>query len=438
MKLSFKTLKNTQFCIEEIDPHGMTVAKLKLLLSQRRESGVDEERAGDCKLIHSGKVLAEPEKLLTECGVQDGDFLVVMPPRKMMEKKVKKMESGLDPAASSRMSTADAEQPTPKLPSSSSTSLPSERVTGEPATSSSSTSPIRVNVDDQAGDASESMLLSGREYERCVQNMKEMGFEEAMVHRAMRAAYNNPDRAVEYLFHGIPDETVDASHAGQGHTVAARENEPPRDATTTNQPSTTEPFNMFSAPRTGTTRTASGSGRALDALRRLPHFNLLRRMVQQDPSQLQPLLGELRRVDPSILDLINQNQAEFIAMINEPVSDEDAERELMELASMMGTPGTDDASMLGVNDGTRPSSETPSGAVRIDVNADEMAQLQRLEELVGPMGVSHESCLEAWLSCDRNEEMAAAYIMDNLEEYTNSAQEGHNEEEQDETSNHDS
>ena len=45
-----------------------------------------------------------------------------------------------------------------------------------------------------------STFLTGPELQSTIQNMMEMGFEREQVMKALRASYNNPDRAVEYLF----------------------------------------------------------------------------------------------------------------------------------------------------------------------------------------------------------------------------------------------
>lgn len=58
----------------------------------------------------------------------------------------------------------------------------------------------------------------------------------------------------------------------------------------------------------------------LDFLRTNPQFQTLRALVQNNPTLLQPMLQELGKNNPDLLQTINTHQAAFLDMINEPVS----------------------------------------------------------------------------------------------------------------------
>lgn len=59
-------------------------------------------------------------------------------------------------------------------------------------------------------------MVYGEEYNKTVDEICKMGFSKSDVQEAMKAAYNNPDRAIDYLLNGIPKQTQPQPQQGQG------------------------------------------------------------------------------------------------------------------------------------------------------------------------------------------------------------------------------
>jgi len=74
----------------------------------------------------------------------------------------------------------------------------------------------------------------------------------------------------------------------------------------------------------------------LGFLRNNSQFQVLLQMVQQNPQILQPMLHELGKANPHLLELINTNQEEFLRLINEPPSEGGIPNMAEMAAQMMG------------------------------------------------------------------------------------------------------
>ena len=120
-----------------------------------------------------------------------------------------------------------------------------------------------------------------------------MGFPEDSVRHCLRAANGNPDIAMEFLTTGIPPG-VEAAASGGASPAAAG---------------------------SSSSGSGSGSGGGLQALRSHPQFNQLRRLVQTNPQMLQTVLTQIGQQQPELLQEINNDQAAFLAMMNEPIED---------------------------------------------------------------------------------------------------------------------
>ncbi|RDX58498.1 Ubiquitin receptor RAD23d, partial [Mucuna pruriens] len=375
MKINVKTLKGTHFEIE-VNPQD-TVADVKKNIEAAQ--GADVYPAVQQMLIHQGKVLRD-DTTLEENKVVENNFVVIM----LSKNKV----SSSGASTASPAPSNPAAQPESSLPPTSSTSQPpaSTVVQGE---SNSEQSPVitppTTAISSIYGNAA-SNLIAGSNLESTIQQILEMGggnWDRETVTRALRAAFNNPERAIEYLYSGIPEQ-ADVPAVARSPVTGQAENssliQAPQPAVPTGGPNT-NPLNLFpqGLPDMGTNDNAGD----LDFLRNSQQFQALRAMVQANPQILQPMLQELGKQNPQLMQLIQDHQADFLHLLNEPEGEENLQR----LASMM--PET------------------------VAITPEENEAIQRLED----MGFDRDLVLEVFFACNKNEDLAANYLLDHQNDF---------------------
>ncbi|KAK3156166.1 hypothetical protein QOZ80_2AG0103690 [Eleusine coracana subsp. coracana] len=363
MRITVKTLKGTHFEIR-VQPND-TIMHVKKNIEEMQ--GKDNYPWGQQLLIFNGKVLKD-ESTLEENKVKEDGFLVVM--------LSKSKTSGSTGASSGQPSSTPSTRQTPPLdPPQQAIQTPA----APPTTSQPEGPPAQApsNVHDNAA----SNLLSGGNLDSMINQITEMGggsWDRDEVQRAFRAAYNNPERAVEYLYSGIPvTAEVGVPIGGQG--VNMNDPAPTGEAALSGIPNTA-PLDLF--PQGGPNGGGGAGGGPLDFLRNNQQFQALREMVHTNPQILQPMLQELSKHNPQILRLIQENHDEFLQLLNEPF--EGGAGDFLEQAEQ---------------------DEMPHA---INVTAEEQEAIGRLEA----MGFDRARVIEAFFACDRNEQLAANYLLE--------------------------
>ncbi|CAN0329858.1 UV excision repair protein RAD23 homolog B isoform X1 [Strix aluco] len=392
MQITLKTLQQQTFRID-IDPEE-TVKALKEKIESER--GKDVFPVAGQKLIYAGKILND-DTALKEYKIDEKNFVVVMVTKPKAAAAATQQSSAttaisLTTAAPTPVTASipvAASVPAPVLPppapdavacESGPVSAPKEKPEEKPSEAPAAVSPS--STDSTTGDTSRSnlfedaisALVTGQSYENMVTEIMSMGYEREQVIAALRASFNNPDRAVEYLLMGIP---------GDNQAVA----EPPQAATTGASQSSA----VAAAVATIPTTTSSLAGHPLEFLRNQPQFQQMRQIIQQNPSLLPALLQQIGRENPQLLQQISQHQEHFIHMLNEPV-----------LESRQGLSGSDDgASTGGV-------AEAGNGHMNyIQVTPQEKEAIERLKALGFPEGL----VIQAYFACEKNENLAANFLL---------------------------
>ncbi|XP_074835642.1 UV excision repair protein RAD23 homolog A [Carettochelys insculpta] len=354
--ITLKTLQQQTFKIRMEPEETVRVLKEKI----EAEKGKEAFPVAGQKLIYAGKILSD-DVAIKEYKIDEKNFVVVM---------VTKTKSSMGAPAPADTGPASAPEPalvagqTPApaagtdpalpLPAATSEEKPPEEPAAVPLperTAGSVPSSGRVGRQDAAA----STLVTGSEYETMLAEIMSMGYERERVVAALRASYNNPHRAVEYLLTGIPGTS-------EPERAPLQESPPPE------QP-------------------APEGENPLEFLRDQPQFQNMRQVIQQNPALLPALLQQLGQENPQLLQQISQHQEQFIQMLNEPLG------EMADISDIEGEIGA-----IG--------EEAPQMNY-IQVTPQEKEAIERLKAL----GFPESLVIQAYFACEKNENLAANFLL---------------------------
>ncbi|XP_059469051.1 UV excision repair protein RAD23 homolog A-like [Neocloeon triangulifer] len=327
MKVTIKNLQQESFLVEIAATNTVKQLKEKI----EKEKGAHEYQASRQKLIYSGKIL-EDSDVIGSLNIDEKKFVVCL--------VAKPKDAPLHVTPSDPTDVPTEEEAPPRV---------------EPEAQA-----------EEAGAAGESLLLPPDEYRTMVRNIVDMGYPESEVREALRASFNNPDRAVEYLISGIPNLNLeDPVEQQQERAVDVGDLE--------------------------TRQRPEGREDPLEFLRTQPQFQQMRQVVQQNPQLLNAVLQQIGQSNPALLQVITENQEAFVRMMNEPASGESTPRRAAAAAGALAE------GEAGGNAPVRTIQITPQDKQAID----------RLKDL----GFPEHLVVQAYFACDKNENLAANFLL---------------------------
>ena len=142
------------------------------------------------------------------------------------------------------------------------------------------------------------------------------------------------------------------------------------------------------------TQPLGAGGLDIEALRNNPQIQQLRQLVEQNPALAQPLIQQIASSNPAIAQALAQNPEALLELFGAEGIEED---------------------------------HIPPGAQVISVTEEERAAIERVRyfnlnffELgiddsnqLEALGFPRQAVIEAYLACDKNEELAANYLFEN-------------------------
>ncbi|CAN0843512.1 Ubiquitin receptor RAD23b [Linum grandiflorum] len=283
MKLTVKTLKGSHFDIRA-QPTDTVMAVKKNIEDVQ---GKDNYPCAQQLLIHNGKVLKD-ETTLAANNVSEDGFLVVMLSKVLFGN----CWDAVSLIIALGVLLCDLVRPQEGIRVKLLARLQHCPIRASKSTTSASDVPAANPPAETYGQAA-STLVAGSNLEQTIQQIMDIGggnWDKETVTRALRAAYNNPERAIDYLYSGIPQTAEVAVPAARVPTGQATETGGGVPAALASGAPNSSPLDMFpqgSLSGAGAGTGAGGGLASLEFLRNNQQFQALRTMVQSNPQILQ-------------------------------------------------------------------------------------------------------------------------------------------------------
>ena len=195
----------------------------------------------------------------------------------------------------------------------------------------------------------------GKQFSEQINSLVDMGYDREKVEKAINASNGNIDLAIEYLSSGNIQESSPNNQNNQHQS---------------NNNSSNLPLELR--------RNAS----------------LMKIVCRDQPEKIISILNTIKEKSPALLDKIKEHQEEFQNLLVSPITQEDIDTFKLLEQDMGG---------LGGAGGRRP------GQVQIRLTPEEAEAVKRLKDLGD---FSQSEVLQAYLACDKNEELAANYLFE--------------------------
>lgn len=429
MIITLKTLQQKTLKID-IDPSK----QVKDLKKQIENENSKEYSIESQKLIYSGKILNDDNKL-SDYDIDEKKFVVLMitrppvPPKQSVPIKDTPAKESADASALTKTAAAaattttsttnksDNKQHADKASSQSSTTNTTSSTTNTSGTSQSASAPssavagktqnmpqsgpVAPVVAAAAGVAqAEATLVTGEEYQRKVRQIADMGYPTEQVELALRASYNNPERAVEYLIGGIP-QVETQEQMGSART------RPPRQNRVGQAPALAESGASESMDSRSSDERRADDGvlfnNPLDAIRDQPQLRQMRQLIAQNPHLLNSTIEALATTNPELYNIVSQNPAIFIEALDEQV-DEHMSRPGSEMPRLPHQQQHQQQGAAGRRDG--------QGGGRVeDVIVGATQQDKEAIERLKSLGFPEYLVVQAYMACNKDEQLAANLLL---------------------------